>query len=212
LALLASWRCAPMLLVGLTGGIASGKSTVASMFAARGAAVVDADRITRELQAPGTACHRAILETFGEAVRDAQGGLDRRRLASRVFGDAAERARLEALMHPAIWARVTAEAAAAAGAGHRVCLVDAAVIFEAGWAERFPVLIVVTAPADVQLARLRARGLEPAEASRRLRAQWPSADKAARADFVIRTEGTLAETEAQVARIHAALLADPRSR
>jgi dephospho-CoA kinase len=201
-----------MLLVGLTGGIASGKSTVAAMFAARGAAVVDADRITRELQAPGTACHRAILETFGGAVRDAAGRLDRRRLAARVFGDPAERARLEALMHPAIWARVTDEAAAAAGAGHGLCLVDAAVIFEAGWADRFPVLIVVTAPADVQLARLRARGLDQDEACRRLGAQWPSPEKAARAHFVIQAGGTLAETEAQVDRVHAALLADPRSR
>jgi dephospho-CoA kinase len=201
-----------MLLVGLTGGIASGKSTVAAMFAARGAAVVDADRITRELQVPGTACHRQILETFGAAVRDAEGGLDRRRLAARVFRDPAERARLEALMHPAIWAQVTAETAAAAKAGHRLCLVDAAVIFEAGWADRFPVRIVVDAPEAVRLARLRARGLDEEEAVSRLRAQWPSAAKVARADFVVHAGGTLAETEAQVARIQAALLADPRSR
>jgi dephospho-CoA kinase len=202
----------PLLLVGLTGGIASGKSTVAAMFAARGAAVIDADRLTRELQAPGTECHRAILATFGDAVRDAAGGLDRRRLAARVFGDPAERARLEAIMHPAIWARVTAAAAAAATAGQRLCLVDAAVICEAGWADRFPVLIVVTAPLEVQRARLQARGLDREEACSRLRAQWPSSEKTSRAQFVIQAGGTLEETEAQVARIHAALLADPRGR
>jgi dephospho-CoA kinase len=181
------------------------------MVAARGAAVIDADRIGRALQAPGAACHAAIVKEFGSEVLEPSGGLDRGRLARRVFADPAARARLEAIMHPAIWASVAQAAAAMAAAGRRLCLVDAALILEAGWADRFPVLVVVTAPDAAQLARLKGRGLDEAEARRRMAAQWPAAAKAARADFVIDAGGTLDETRAQVARIHAALLQDPRA-
>jgi len=200
-----------MLLVGLTGGIAVGKSTVARLFAARGAAVVDADRITGALQQPGAPGLAAVVRAFGPSVLDPAGRLDRPRLAARVFGDPAQRQRLEALMHPLIWERVQAEVAAAAAAGRRLCLVDAAVLFEAGWADRFPVLVVVTAPPEVQRARLRERGLSAEAIECRLAAQWPSAAKAARAHFVIEAAGPLADTEAQVADVHARLLADPRA-
>jgi dephospho-CoA kinase len=193
-------------LVGLTGGIAVGKTTVAAMFAARGAAVIDADRITHALQAPGSPCHAAILEAFGPGVATAAGVLDRRRLGDRVFADASARRRLEAIMHPAIWARVRDEAGQAEAAGRALCLVDAAVLFEAGWAERFAAVVLVVAPVEVQLARLAARGLAEADARRRLAAQWPAAWKAARADHVIHAGGSLADTEAQVVRVHAKLL------
>ncbi len=115
-------------------------------------------------------------------------------------------------MHPAIWAAVQQEASAVAATGARLCLVDAALIVEASWTDRFPVLVVVVAPEATQLARLAARGLGEAEARRRLAAQWPAAVKAARADFVIDAGGTLAQTEAQVARVHAALLDHPHAR
>jgi dephospho-CoA kinase len=197
-------------LIGLTGGIASGKSTVARMLAARGAAVIDADRISRALQEPGTPCHAAIVEAFGRDVLDRAGRLDRRRLADTVFEDPAARRRLEAIMHPAIWAAAMAEAAAAEAAGHPLCVVDAALILEAGWRERFDTVVVVVAPEPAQLERLRLRGVGEDDARRRLAAQWPTAAKAARADVVLDTGGTLAETEARVAELYALLAATPR--
>lgn len=199
-----------MLLVGLTGGIATGKSTVARLFAERGAAVVDADRLTHRLQAPGTPCHAAIATAFGSGVVAPTGELDRAALAARVFADPGLRRRLEAIMHPATWIAARAEAQAAAAAGSALCLIDAALLFEAGWASRCDAVIVITAPASVQLARLRARGLDEGAARLRLAAQWPVAHKAARADFTIDGGGSLAITVAQVAQVHAALVARAR--
>jgi dephospho-CoA kinase len=197
-----------MLLVGLTGGIGVGKSTVASMFAARGAAVVDADRISRRLQEPGESCHDAIVAAFGRAVLDPAGRIDRKRLGEMVFADPARRTALEAIMHPAIWAVCETEIRAAAAAGRAVCVVEAALILETGQRSRFQRIVVVTALTDVQVERLaQARGLTEAEARQRLAAQWPSADKARLADFVIDNGGDLATTEAQVARVYAALMA-----
>lgn len=195
-----------MLLVGLTGGIATGKSTVAAMFAARGAAVVDADRIAHALQAPGQPCHRAIVEAFGPEILDGAGRIDRRRLGARVFADAAARQRLETIMHPAIRQACEREIRAAEASGRRLCIVDAALILEAGRRERFDRIVVVSAPEEVQVDRLvRTRGLSPAEARERLASQWTTSAKAALADFVIENGGDLASTEGQVARVHAAL-------
>lgn len=195
-----------MLLVGLTGGIGVGKSTVAAMFAARGAAVVDADRISRRLQEPGEPCHRAIVGAFGEGVLDAAGRIDRKRLGEIVFADPGRRRQLEAIMHPAIWAACDEEVRAAAARGKSVCLIEAALILETGARDRFDKVIVVTAPPAVQVERVaHARGLTRAEAERRLAAQWSTEDKARLADFVIDNGGDLDATEAQVARVYAAL-------
>ena len=195
-----------MLLVGLTGGIGVGKSTVASMFAARGAAVVDADRISRTLQEPGEPCHDAIVAAFGRAVLDPAGRIDRKRLGEMVFADPARRTALEAIMHPAIWAACETEIRAAAAAGRAVCVVEAALILETGQRSRFQRMVVVTAPMDVQVERLaQARGLTEVEARQRLAAQWPNVDKARQADHVIDNGGDLATTETQVARVYAEL-------
>jgi dephospho-CoA kinase len=195
-----------MLVVGLTGGIATGKSTVAGMFAARGAAIVDADRIAHALQEPGQRCHRHIVEVFGPGVLDEAGRIDRGRLGARVFADASARQRLEAIMHPAIREACENEIRAAEAAGRTICIVDAALILEAGRRDRFHKIVVVAAPEDVQVDRLvRSRGLTPAEARQRLSSQWPTAAKAALADFAIDNGGDLASTEAQAARVHAAL-------
>jgi dephospho-CoA kinase len=195
---------AHMLLVGLTGGIGVGKSTVASMFAARGAAVVDADRISRRLQEPGESCYGAIVEAFGRDILDSTGRIDRRRLGEMVFANPARRRALEAIMHPAIWAACEAEIRAAAAAGRAVCVVEAALILEMG--QRSQRMVVVTAPTDVQVERLaQARGLTEVEARQRLAAQWPNADKARQADHVIDNGGDLATTETQVARVYAEL-------
>jgi dephospho-CoA kinase len=196
-----------MVLVGLTGGIGVGKSTVAAMFAARGAAVVDADRIGRRLQEPGGPCHRAIVEAFGREVLDAAGRIDRKRLGEIVFANPARRAQLEAIMHPAIWAACEAEIRAAAASGHSVCVVEMALILETGARDRFHKVIVVAAPAEAQVERVaRARGLTDAEAQRRLAAQWTTEDKARLADFVIDNGGDLAATERQVEAVQTTLL------
>ncbi len=195
-----------MLVVGLTGGIATGKSTVAGMFAARGAAIVDADRIAHALQEPGQHCHRQIVEAFGVGILDEAGRIDRRRLGGRVFADASARQRLEAIMHPAIRKACENEIRAAEAAGRKICILAAALILEAGRRDRFHKIVVVAAPEDVQVGRLvRSRGLTPAEARQRLSSQWTTAAKAALADFVIDNGGDLASTEEQVVRIVAAL-------
>jgi len=195
-----------MLVVGLTGGIATGKSTVAAMFVARRAAIVDADRIAHALQEPGQSCRRQIVDAFGPEILDGTGRIDRRRLGARVFADASARQCLEAIMHPAIRQACESEIRAAEASGRRICIVDAAQILEAGGRDRVHKIVVVTAPDDVQVDRLvRTRGLTPAEARQRLSSQWTSAAKAALADFVIDNGGDLASTEEQVAQVYAAL-------
>jgi dephospho-CoA kinase len=191
-----------MILVGLTGGIAAGKSTVASMFAARGASVVDADRIAHRLQEPGGGCHQEIVEAFGREILDPAGRIDRQRLGARAFADQELRSRLEAIMHPAIWRACEAEIRTAKAEGRAVCLVEAALIFETGQQGRFQKVIVVTAPAEVQAARLREhRRLTVEEVRRRLASQWPISAKTRLADYVIDNGGDLGDTVAQVARV-----------
>jgi dephospho-CoA kinase len=195
-----------MLVVGLTGGIATGKSTVAAMFAARGAAVVDADRIAHALQEPGQACYRQIVEAFGAAILDEAGRIDRRRLGARVFGDPAARQRLEAIMHPAIREACAKEIRTAEASGRKVCIVNAALILETGQRDRFHRIVLVSAPQEVQVNRLmRSRGLTEADARERIESQWPTAAKASLADFLIDNAGDLASTEAQVDQVYAAL-------
>jgi len=192
-----------MILVGLTGGIGVGKSTVASMFAARGAAVVDADRISRRLQEPGQSCYGAILESFGREILDPAGQIDRKRLAGIVFADPARLRRLEAIMHPAIWAACEVEIRAAAEGGRLVCVVEMALLLERGQRGRFRKVIVVTAPVEIQIARMeRARGLTEAEVHQRIAAQWSGDAKARLADYIIDNGGRLEETEARVAQVY----------
>ena len=199
-----------MLVVGLTGGIATGKSTVAAMFAARGAAIVDADRIAHALQEPGQICHRQLVGAFGDGILDERGRIDRRRLGARVFADVSARQRLEAIMHPAIREACENEIRAAESAGRRICIVEAALILEAGRRDRFHRIVVVAAQEDIQVERLvQARGLTSCEARQRLSSQWTTAAKAGLADFVIDNSGDLAATEEQVSRVYAALNAVP---
>ncbi len=196
-----------MIVAGLTGGIATGKSTVAAMFAALGAAIVDTDGIAHALQEPGQPCYDAIRAAFGPGVLDETGRVDRRRLGALVFEDVAARGRLEAIMHPAIRAACGAEIRAAEAMGRLLCLVEAALILEAGQSNRYQSLVVVTAPEEIQVARLVAtRGLTAAEARQRIQAQWPVERKVALADFVIDNGGDLSATRDQVARVYTLLL------
>lgn len=184
---------------GLTGGIACGKSTVSRLFAARGAIVIDADALAREVVAPGTSGLTELVAAFGDEVLRADGTLDRERLGRRVFADPAARARLEAITHPRIAQLSFERLAAARSSDAPLVLYDAALLFESGRGDLFRPVVVVTAPREVQLARLMARdGLAPEAAAARIDSQMPVAEKAARADHVIDNGGTLAQTEAQV--------------
>lgn len=188
-----------MLLVALTGNIASGKSTVAQALTARGAALVDSDVAARHAVAPGTPALAAIVERFGDAMRRADGSLDRAALGRVVFGDADAREALERIVHPAVErARVTAvEQARAAGADIVIC--DIPLLFEARLAWHFPRILLVDAPESVRMDRLvRDRSMVPADAMARVRAQLPTALKRPRADLVLDNGGERAALSPQV--------------
>jgi dephospho-CoA kinase len=186
-----------MLLVGLTGGIGSGKSTVARLLAARGAVILDADVFAREALARGTAGFDRAVSLFGPEVVGRSGDLDRAAIATRVFSDDVRRAELEAIVHPEVRRRI-AEGVAAEAGGDRVVVVDSPLLIETGANEGFPVVVVVAASDAGRIARLGARGMDEADARARLAAQMPMEDKAAVADWVLNNDGTEAELEAQV--------------
>jgi len=192
-------------LVGLTGGIASGKSTFAGLLRARGIPVIDADALSRAAVARGTPGLRAVVAAFGPEVLGPDGELDRKRVAARVFADPGARARLEAIVHPAVREAMRAETARLEAAGHALAFYDVPLLYEVGLATAVEAVVVVWAPRQLQAARLRARdGLASAEAEARLAAQLPIDEKAARADFVVANDGA---PEALAAKAEA-LLAD----
>jgi len=192
-------------LVGLTGNIGSGKSTVGRLFAARGVPVIDADDLLREAQAPGQPAHAEIAAAWPEVVAP-DGGIDRKRLGRIVFADPAARKRLEAITHPRIQELSRARAAALAGAGHELALYEATLLVESGRHKELDGLIVVTASPATRLARVVARdGLNEDEVQARMRAQMPEEEKVRLATQVIDNDGDLAATEAQVDRIIAEL-------
>ncbi|MCA9557881.1 MAG: dephospho-CoA kinase [Myxococcales bacterium] len=195
------------MLIGLTGGIACGKSTVADALRARGAVIVDADQVARDVVAPGTPGLAAVVEAFGEGVLDADGRLDRSALGARVFGDEGARRRLEGILHPLIAQESMVQLQAAAADGPPLVVYDAALLVESGRADLFRPLVVVSAPEAVQRERLMARdGLDRAAAEARIAAQMPVADKAAVADHVIDNGGDLAATAAQIDALWARLV------
>ena len=202
------------LLVGLTGGIATGKSTVTEMFRRLGCEIIDADVLAREVVAPGEPALAEIAREFGPDVLQPGGTLDRKRLGAVVFADAERRRRLEAITHPAIRARFMARLAALMEAGFDgIAIFDAPVMIESGNYKNMDRLVVVLTDETTQRARLTGRdAIDAGEASRKIASQMPVADKARLADYVIDNSGDRATTEAQVRRVHAALLADLRAR
>jgi dephospho-CoA kinase len=202
------------LLVGLTGGIASGKSTVSGQLAALGCQVIDADVLAREVVAPGEPALAAIVDSFGPDVLQADGTLDRARVAAAIFADPAKRKRLEAITHPAIAARRQKKLdELAAGGFDGIVVQDAALLIEVGGHASVDRLVVVYAEPGVQRERLMGRdGLDAAEAERRIASQMPLAEKAALAHYVIDNSDSPEETAAQVRAVHAALLAEHRAR
>ena len=196
-----------MLLVGLTGNIASGKSTVARMFAERGATVIDADVLARQAVEAGTPGYRRIVGRWGDSVLAADGRLDRAALRGIVFSNPAELEQLNAIVHPEV-ARMREELVAAARArGDGVVVCDIPLLFERELAGRFDCVVLVDAPAGVRLRRLvLERGLREDEAEAMIAAQMPSEHKRQRADIVIDNEGSLASLEQAVDAAWAALV------
>lgn len=196
------------MILGVTGGIACGKSSVVQFFRQLGAAVVSADELAREVVAPGSATLQALVAHFGSGILLADDSLDRAGLAARVFAAPAERAVLEAITHPAIKALADARLQALAYTDVPLIVYEAPLLFEAGAQGRVDAVAVVAVDAEQQLQRLMARDrMSVAEAQARIAAQMPLAEKIARADFVIDNSGSEEETAAQVRDLFSRLVA-----
>jgi dephospho-CoA kinase len=193
-----------VIVAGLTGGIATGKSTVAAIFASAGAVVIDADRIAREAVRPGTAVHADIVAHFGNGVVRADGAVDRKRLAAIIFADPAEQRALERMVHPQVKREVAAQLdRLRRDAPGSVVIVDVPLLFETGMERGLDPTILVYVPEAVQLRRLIARdGLTHDEALRRIAAQMPIETKRARAAIVIDNSGTLEDTGRQALEVY----------
>jgi len=194
--------------VGLTGGIACGKTTVAKMFGDLGIPVIDADELARVVVAPGTPGLQRIVDAFGKGVLDDEGRLNRKRVGDMVFSDEDARATLNAIMHPLIGAAGAMQIQAHAGDPAPYLLYEAALLVETGSYEGFSALIVVAADESLQRLRLIARdGFTVAEANARIASQLPLARKMAVADYVVTNNGDLDATRRQVSEIHTELTA-----
>jgi dephospho-CoA kinase len=189
-----------MLLVGLTGGIASGKTTVSAMLAERGAEVIDADHIARQVVMPGTPAWCKIRDHFGPGVLHPDGQLDRQALADIVFADKSKLALLNEITHPAIFARIADRLEAHHGQDVVVVL-DAALLIEAGLAEGVDVVVVVHSPREIQVERLAAKGVGATDARNRIAAQLEPEKRLARADIVIDNGGSLEDLGRQVDKL-----------
>ena len=189
--------------IGLTGGIASGKSVVARELAALGVTVIDADRLARDVVAKGTEGLAEVVRAFGEEVLQPDGTLDRERVAARVFRDADARARLNAIVHPRIGQRSIELIAAAQQTSTPYIVYEAPLLVETGSYRGLAALVVVATSPEVQLTRVIARdGFSEDAAKARLAAQMPLEAKLAVADYVIQNDAGLEELKAQVAKLH----------
>ncbi len=199
-----------MMRIGLTGGIGSGKSTVARMLADRGAVVVDADQIARDLVEPGGAALAELVTEFGPRILQADGSLSRAELASMAFSDPRATGRLNAIMHPMI--RAEAERRLAADPVAPVVVYDMPLLVETGQQDLVDLVVVVDVPEDVQISRaVGGRGLDDADVQRRMSVQASRADRLAAADVVIDNEGGIEATEEQVGALWARVSVSPPS-
>lgn len=194
--------------IALTGGIASGKSHVRAVFDALGVPTVDADVLARDAVAPGSAGFEAVVKRFGREVLDGAGGLDRRKLGDIVFADSAARRDLEAIIHPTVVAAIEQWFAGLDATRQRFAIADIPLLFETGREGQYDAVIVTACDPETQVKRIMARdGTTEADARRRVAAQLPIDEKARRADHVIRTDGRVSETNAQVRALYETLMA-----
>lgn len=200
------------MILGLTGGIATGKSTVTGMLRERGIPVIDADQIAREVVEPGKPAYEAIVRHFGREIllNDAQ--IDRKKLGEVVFSDEAERQKLNAIVHPEVRRVMREEAEAAEANGAEIVFMDIPLLFESKLQHMVEKIVVVYAPADMQLARMIERDeLEEEQAHKRLRAQFPIDQKRTEADFLIDNSTSREETERQVEELLSVIRAELKS-
>jgi dephospho-CoA kinase len=202
------------LLVGLTGGIATGKSTVSALLRELGCEIIDADRLAREVVEPGQPALAQIATEFGRDVLTPDGALDRKQLGAIVFADPVRRLRLEAITHPAIRERFTARLDELAAKGFTgIVVFDAPVMIESGNYKNMERMIVVVTDDATQMARLNGRdGTGDAENRRKIASQMPLAEKARLADYVIDNSGSREATAEQLRRVFAALMSELESR
>lgn len=191
--------------VALTGGIATGKSFVRSRFEALGVPTIDSDVLAREVVAPGTRGLDAVIREFGPEVVDASGALDRKRLGAVVFADPSRRRALEEIIHPEV-RRATDAWFAALNPATAIAIADIPLLYETRRDQDFDAVIVTACDPEEQVRRIVARdGLSEVEARQRIAAQLPIAEKVSRADFVVRTDGSRADTDRQVRDVYESL-------
>jgi dephospho-CoA kinase len=196
-----------MLRVGLTGGIATGKSTLAKIFEKLGAWVIDADAIAHELQRPYTPIWKEIVGVFGEKILRVDQSIDRSGLGRIVFSDPEKRARLEQIMHPAIIAQEEERMSEWERSGKvQIAMVEEALLVETGSFRRFHKVVLVVASEETQIERLRQRGLMEKEALSRIRSQMPLSEKVPFADYLIENSGEISEAERKAGEVYRDLL------
>jgi dephospho-CoA kinase len=200
-----------MLRVGLTGGIASGKTTVAALLRKQGCQVLDADLLGHDLMMPGQPAYDEIVREFGEGILTASRSIDRAKLGALVFADQARRLRLNEILHPPIRQATQEWFVGQSAAGADVAFVEAALLIEAGYRKDLDRLVVCWSRADQQLERLLERGFSKKQAEQRIAAQMPGDEKRRLADRVIDCSGTLAKTERQVIDLLASLRQEARA-
>ena len=203
-----------MLNVGLTGGIATGKSTVVRMLVKKGARVIDHDALVHTLQEPGRPVWNRIVEAFGRDILDAGGRIDRKKLGALVFGNEARRKALEGIVHPAVLEEAQRERDRIGRKDERaIVLSDIPLLLEVGMQGLFDLILLVYAPPEVQIARVMKRNnMTRDEAAARLGAQMPIDEKLKRADVVIRNDGTMKELHQRVDEVWEELLSRERAK
>jgi len=191
-----------MFVIGLTGGILSGKSTIAQMLADKGAIVIDADKLAHEAYKPKTKLNQKLVDKFGPGIRKADGSIDRKKLSAIVFDNPTALTRLNAIMHPRMREMAQTEIERLRKKGTRVVVLEGALLIEAKWTDLADEVWVALAPTKVAVKRLKERGgLSEAEARARIKAQLPPAERAKHADVVINTDCDLSEVRAQINKL-----------
>ena len=200
------------MILGLTGGIATGKSTVTAMLRERGIPVIDADQIAREVVEPGKPAYEAIVRHFGRDILLEDGQIDRKKLGEVVFSDEAERQKLNAIVHPEVRRVMRQEAVVAEANGAPIVFMDIPLLYESKLQYLVEKIVVVYAPSDMQLARMMERDeLDEEQAKKRLRAQFPIDQKKLEADFLIDNSQSREETQRQVEELLTVIRSEPRS-